>query len=320
MKPIYVGLLMITAALGGGLLVKWQTSRPAPLQAVAAVDQVQTAEPAAAAEPAEPALPAPVVAEQAPAKAAPQRRSKPRPMPPAEPAARSERPERPEPVQIAQNVPPSPPVVAETPAPAAPAVAPEPPVQVAPPAAPAPPPPAPQVTLTAGTLITVRTIEALSTERNQGGDTFTATLDQPLVADGFVIAERGARLEGRIVSAQRAGRVTGLADLSLELVQLKTSDGQRVPIETQTFVKRGETSKGQDAAKIGTVAAIGAVIGAVAGGGKGAAIGAGAGGAAGAGTVMGTRGKAVVLPPETKISFRLRNSVTLTERQPARQY
>lgn len=302
---------MITAAVGGGLLVKWQVSRPAPQPAVAAAAPAET----------EPDPPAPAVAEQAPAaspaplraKPVPQR-SKPRPMPPAEPAA------RPEPVQIAQSAPPTPPVTVETPAPAAPTVAPtvapEPPVQVVPPAAPAPPPP-PQVTLTAGTLITVRTIEALSTERNQSGDTFTATLDQPLVADGFVIAERGARVEGRIVSAQRAGRVSGLADLSLELVQLKTSDGQRVAIETQTFVKHGETSKGQDAAKIGAVAAIGAVIGAVAGGGKGAAIGAGAGGAAGAGTVMGTRGKAVVLPPETKISFRLRNSITLTERQPA---
>ncbi len=256
--------------------------------------------------------------DQAPAKTA--RPRKPHPMPPVE---RAERVERPEPLQVAQNVqPPSPPVVAEAPAPApvAPQAAPEPP--------PAPvqnattetaPPPPPQVTLTAGTLITVRTVEALSSERNQTGDTFTATLDQPLVADGFVIAERGARLEGRIVSAQRAGRVTGVSDLSIELVQLKTSDGQRVPIETQTFVKHGETSKGQDAAKIGTVAAIGAVIGAVAGGGKGAAIGAGAGGAAGAGTVMGTRGKAAILPPETKISFRLRNSITLTERQPSRQ-
>ena len=305
---------MITAAVGGGLLVKWQASRPAPLPAVAAVAPAEP-EPAAVAEPAEPALAAPVVAEQAPARAASQRR-KPRPMPPAEHAVRSERPE---PVQIAQNAPPSPPVVAETPAPVAPTVTPEPPAQVAPPAAPAPPPPPPQVTLAAGTLITVRTVEALSSERNQTGDTFTATLDQPLVADGFVIAERGARLEGRIVSAQRAGRVTGVADLSIELVQLKTSDGQRVAIETQTFVKHGETSKGQDAARIGTVAAIGAVIGAVAGGGKGAAIGAGAGGAAGAGTVMGTRGKAAVLPPETKISFRLRNSITLTERQPAHQ-
>jgi len=313
---------MITAAVGGGLLVKWQTSRPvADAPPVAAVAPVAPAPPEPTAAPVEPALPAPVALDQTPAKAA--RPRKPHPMPPVERTERMERPARPEPVQAAQNVqPPSPPVVAEAPAPApvAPQAAPEPP--------PAPvqnattetaPPPPPQVTLAAGTLITVRTVEALSSERNQTGDTFTATLDQPLVADGFVIAERGARLEGRIVNAQRAGRVTGLSDLSIELVQLRTSDGQRVAIETQTFVKHGETSKGEDAAKIGGVAALGAIIGAVAGGGKGAAIGAGAGGAAGAGTVMGTRGKAATLPPETKISFRLRNSITLTERQPSRQ-
>jgi hypothetical protein len=314
---------MITAAVGGGLLVKWQTSRPAAADAPA-IAVVAPAAPAppelAATAPAEPALPAPVALDQAPAKTVTARPRKPHPMPPVERAERVERPERPEPVQVAQNVqPPSPPVVAEapTPAPVAPQAAPEPPAPTQ--NTTTEPAPTPQVTLAAGTLITVRTIEALSSERNQTGDTFTATLDQPLVADGFVIAERGARLEGRIVSAQRAGRVTGVSDLSIELVQLRTSDGQRVPIETQTFVKRGETSKGEDAAKIGAVAAIGAVIGAVAGGGRGAAIGAGAGGAAGAGTVMGTRGKAATLPPETKISFRLRNAITLTERQQGRQ-
>ncbi len=158
-------------------------------------------------------------------------------------------------------------------------------------------------------------MEKLSSEHNQTGDTFTATLDQPLVADGFVIAERGARVEGRVVSAQRAGRVSGLSELSIELVQVKTSDGQRVPIETEAFLKRGEASHREDAAKIGAGAALGAIIGAVAGGGKGAAIGAGAGGAAGTGTVMATRGKAAEFPPETRISFRLRNSVTLTERR-----
>lgn len=310
---------MITAAVGGGLLVKWQTSRSAnePVPAMAAVA------PAEPALPAEAAAPAPAVLEQAPVKAA-SRPPKPRPMPPVERAARVERVEHTEPVQLAQqipqNVPPAPPVVAEAPAPVAPSAAPEPSAPVAPPVEAAPPSAPPQVTVAAGTLITVRTVEALSSERNQSGDTFTATLEQPLVADGYVIAERGARLEGRIVNAQRAGKVTGLADLSLELIQLKTSDGQHVRIETQTFVKHGETSKGQDAARIGTVAAIGAVIGAVAGGGRGAAIGAGAGGAAGAGTVIATRGKDAVLPPETKISFRLRNSITLTERQQGRQY
>ena len=61
-------------------------------------------------------------------------------------------------------------------------------------------------------------------------------------------------------------------------------------------------------------AAVGAVIGAAAGGGKGAAIGAGAGGGAGAGDVMLTRGKPATLPTETRITFRLRAPLTLTER------
>jgi hypothetical protein len=161
-------------------------------------------------------------------------------------------------------------------------------------AAPAPPPQPPRrVTLAAGTLIQARMIEPLSTERNQAGDAFTAALDQPQVADGLVIAERGARLEGRVVQSERAGRVKALSELTIELTQLNTSDRQRLAIETETFAKHGETSKGEEAAKGGTVAAIGA------------------------GGVMGTRGKAVEIRPETKISFRLKNSITVTERQNA---
>ena len=185
-------------------------------------------------------------------------------------------------------------------------------------AAPGPPPQPPRsVTLAAGTLIQARTIEALSTERNQAGDSFIAALDQPQVADGLVIAERGARLEGRVVQSERAGRVKGLSELAIELTQLNTSDRQRLAIETETFAKHGETLKSEDAGKVGTVATIGAVIGVIAGGGKGAGIGAAAGGAAGAGGVMGTRAKAVEIRPETKISFRLKNSITVTERQNA---
>jgi hypothetical protein len=163
--------------------------------------------------------------------------------------------------------------------------------------------------------LTVRLIESLSSDTNHAGDTFNATLDSELVADGFVIAEKGARVEGRIVKAERAGKVKGLSELSLELTHITTSDGQRVRIRTDSFDKEGPQSKGSDAAKIGAGAAIGAAIGAIAGGGKGAAVGAGVGGAAGTGGVLMTRGKPVTLPSETKISFRLSESVTLTERR-----
>lgn len=185
-----------------------------------------------------------------------------------------------------------------------------------PPAPPPPPPEPPTVTVPAGTLITVRLGETLSSDRNQPNDSFMATLDQPLAVDGFVIAERGSRVEGRVVQAEKAGKVKGVSRLAVELTKIHTSDGQTVRIQTAMFEKEGETSKKEDAAKVGAVAAIGAAIGAIAGGGKGAGIGAAAGGAAGAGDVMLTRGKPVELQVETRISFRLDQPVTITEKLP----
>ena len=181
-----------------------------------------------------------------------------------------------------------------------------------------PPPPDPpephRVTLNAGTLIPVRLVDGLTSERNLPGDSFTATLDKELVVDGFVIVERGARVEGRVVASDKGGRVKGVSSLSVELVRLRTSDGQTVAIQTDGFERRAEETHRQDAEKIGGGAALGAVIGAIAGGGKGAAIGAGVGGGAGAGAVMATRGNAATLPSETRVTFRLKAPVTITEK------
>jgi hypothetical protein len=195
--------------------------------------------------------------------------------------------------------------------------------------APAPPPPPPpvaevtrpeppqprSVTIASGTLLTVRLGETVSTERSRSGDSFSATLDQPLVVDGLVIAEKGARATGRIVDAAEAGRVRGLAHLSLELSSLMSSDGQKIEFRTARFEKEGPASKTEDGEKVGIGAAIGAAIGAIAGGGKGAAIGAATGGAAGGGVVAATRGKPAVLAAETRISFRVDQPVTITERR-----
>jgi len=163
-------------------------------------------------------------------------------------------------------------------------------------------------------LIPVRLVDGLSSERNAAGDTFEATLDQELVADGYVIAERGARAEGRVVSTNRGNRTRGGAELVLELTFLNTSDRQRVPIRTDTFQKQMEPDHSRDAEKIAAGAVIGAAIGAIAGGGKGAAVGAGVGGGAGTGSVLLSR-KQATLPSETRLTFRLNMPVTLTERQ-----
>jgi hypothetical protein len=159
----------------------------------------------------------------------------------------------------------------------------------------------------------VRLAETLSSDKVKAGDSFTATLDKQLVADGLVIAERGATAEGRILEAEEAGRLKGVSSLALHLIRFRTSDGQTIQIQTDPFRRQGETTRAEDATKVGIAAGIGAAIGAIAGGGKGAAIGAGVGGAAGAGTVAATRGKPAVLPVETRIDFRLGRAVTVTE-------
>lgn len=181
-------------------------------------------------------------------------------------------------------------------------------------AAPAPPRKPHTVTLKDGTLFNVRLGETLSSERQANGDTFFATLDEPVAAEGFVIAERGARVEGKVMNAVRAGRVKGTAELSLQLTRLRTADGQNVDIRTVTFTKEGPKSVKDDAVKVGVGSAIGAAIGAIAGGGRGAAIGAATGGAAGGGYVLTQRGKPAELPVETRLSFRLEVPLTLTER------
>ena len=177
---------------------------------------------------------------------------------------------------------------------------------------PPPPPPATRVvTVPAGTVITVRLVDGVSSRRNRPGDTFQGTLEEPLTAEGLVVAERNANVFGRVVDTQKSGRVSGRAEMALELDRLQTVGGE-VRIASDTMIRRADASKGKDAAKVGIMAGIGAAIGAVAGGRKGAGIGAAAGGAAGTGTVLASRGKPVEFPPETRLTFRLRAPITVT--------
>jgi hypothetical protein len=180
------------------------------------------------------------------------------------------------------------------------------------------PPPQPRepnhATIPAGTTITIRLAETLTTAKNHAGDSFSGTLDQPLIVQGFAIAERGARVEGKILDVQQAGKVKGVAQLALQLTKLHTSDGQDIAMSTERFAKEGPNSHATNAEKVGGGAALGAIIGAIAGGGKGAAIGAGVGGAAGGGAVAVGHGKAAELPVETRLTFHLQEAVTVTER------
>jgi hypothetical protein len=170
------------------------------------------------------------------------------------------------------------------------------------------------VTIPSGTVLAVRLRQLISTDRQSVGDAFAATLDQPIVIDGFVIADKGSNVRGKVTSLDAPGRVKGRASISLELTEINTTDGQRADIHTDTYRNEAASGNKGDVAKIGAGAVIGAVIGAIAGGGKGAAIGAGVGGAAGGGTVLATKGEDVRLTSETRLTFRLTENVTLTEK------
>jgi len=163
----------------------------------------------------------------------------------------------------------------------------------------------PPLAIQQGTVLSVRINQALSSDHNQVGDVFSATLTQPIVVHGIVIAQSGQIVVGRVVEAKRAGRVSGVSRLGMQLTSLTIADGQNVPIESQLLVQKGPTSRGRDAAAIAGITALGAGIGAAADWGTGAAIGAGAGAVAGTIGVLLTRGYPTVVYPERLLTFQL---------------
>jgi hypothetical protein len=180
-------------------------------------------------------------------------------------------------------------------------------------AAPPPPPPAYSargIELPAGTNIVVRMIEGVDSEAARVGQTFAASLDEPVMQNGQPVIPRGADVVVKLVDSKESGKLTGKAELTLDLVSVKV-DGRMVDINTQS-VSRESSSRGERTAKVaGGTAAVGAIIGAIAGGGKGAAIGAGAGAAAGAGAEVVTKGQRVKIPSETRLTFVIDTPVRL---------
>ena len=183
--------------------------------------------------------------------------------------------------------------------------------------APPPPPPAEApamsasgVMLPAGTNFVIRMIDSVDSEVARVGQSFAASLDQPVMIDGQAVIPRGADVSVKLVDSKESGKLTGRAELALSLQSVRVN-GRMVDVNTQT-VSQESSSRGERTAKVaGGTAAVGAIIGAIAGGGKGAAIGAGAGAAAGAGAQVITSGQRVRIPSETRLTFVLDNPVRL---------
>lgn len=185
---------------------------------------------------------------------------------------------------------------------------PPPPVQAAP-----PPPPQPvvkEVTIPAGTVVPIRITEALDSKTAQTNDAFHGALAADLGTQGVIALRRGAPVTGRIIEAREAAHFKGQSLLSLELTDIQRG-GQKIAVTTDAYTKQGAARGKNTATKAGGGAAFGAIIGALAGGGKGAAIGGLAGAAAGTGVNAATRGEQTVIPTETLINFQLQSPITI---------
>lgn len=180
---------------------------------------------------------------------------------------------------------------------------------VAQPAAPAPPPP--PLVVPAGTTVSVRMIDSISSATARVGQSFAASLAAPLVAGNQVAIPKGADATVRVVQVASAGRYSGRSELALTLVNV-SYNGVDYPIKTGNYQKQGASRGKNTAEKVGGGAALGALLGAVIGHGKGAGIGAAVGGAAGTVAQTATHGQQVTVPTETKLDFVLASPLSVS--------
>jgi hypothetical protein len=178
----------------------------------------------------------------------------------------------------------------------------------------APPPvekPKPQpIVVPAGTTLTVTVGQALSSKTSQTGQTFIATLAQPVSVGGRTAIPAGSTVSGTVVTAKAKGKIKGQGELDLALTNV-TVRGQTYNIQTGVMAQTVKGKGKRTAVATGGGAAGGALIGGIAGGGKGAGIGALVG--AGAGLLGGslTGNQQIEIPAESALSFRLSAPLTL---------
>ncbi len=162
----------------------------------------------------------------------------------------------------------------------------------------------------ADTVIAVVLDQTLSSKTSQSGERFSATVESPVEIEGKVAIPKGARAEGVVREAKAAGHFKGASVLSLELTSINVG-GKDHEIQTSSATMSRKGKGKRTAAMVGGGAAGGAVIGALAGGGKGAAIGALIGGGAGTAGAGLTGNRDVTVPAETMLDFKLLQPVSI---------
>jgi hypothetical protein len=165
----------------------------------------------------------------------------------------------------------------------------------------------------ASTVISVVLDQTLGTKTSTSGQTFSATVREPIEIDGKIAIPKGARASGIVKDAKAAGRFKGGAVLALTLTDV-TVDGKEYEIQTSAPSMASKGKGKRTAAMVGGGAGGGALIGGLAGGGKGALIGGLIGAAAGTGGSAFTGNRDITLPAETALNFKLLQPVEIKQK------
>jgi hypothetical protein len=225
------------------------------------------------------------------------------------------RTEAPRPVPAAAPVASNVPEPAKAPAPVAPVEVIEPPRIVDNQASRALEPIGPQydeLVVAADSVIGLEIESAISTERARVEDAVVARVTRDVRVGNRVAIPAGSRATGEVTTVERGGRLKDRARLGVRFTSIVLADGTRVPIETETIYREGDSPVNESAAKIGGGAIGGAIIGGILGGGKGAAIGSIVGAGAGSGAVAAGGRNAATLPAGTPVTVRVHEPVVVT--------
>lgn len=174
----------------------------------------------------------------------------------------------------------------------------------------------PVLQIESGTRVGLQTETELSTEHQQVGDVFWATVaDDVLGENGLVLLAAGTRVRGRVLESTPSPSAEEPATLGIGFEAVFV-DGVELPLDAEVIsaaMERGtRDSGGESAAKVAGGAAAGAILGRILGGkGKDAVKGAVVGAAAGAAVAAGTRGGHAKLPAGAIVEIELRRPVRL---------
>jgi hypothetical protein len=153
-------------------------------------------------------------------------------------------------------------------------------------------------------------IDDIDSSRDTVGQTFRASIDEAVTVGERTVIPRGADVLVKLVEDKQSGKLTGKTELTLDVMSVMVN-GRMTDVRTEEVNRASASRTGKTGQVVGGTAALGAVIGAIAGGGKGAAIGAVSGAAAGGAVQVLTRGEKVKIPSETRLTFTLQQPIRI---------